>query len=164
MEAGPLAGLQGPDRQKGQLLGSEWDGTKNSQWQEQSLLALWTPQPQSRLCRGHPRTLQMKRLAWGAGCNGVKKASSREHTSLDSQKSLGNWRGPGFSSSGPSGLVATHSPLRIPSAWEQGLLLDSKDSQTKKAGLRGRVGSMKWFLTIFCYTDRLMPNPIIIFT
>ena len=40
---------------------------------------------------GDPRTSKRKKECLGAGWNGVKKASSREHILLDGQKSLGNW-------------------------------------------------------------------------
>lgn len=67
-------------------------------------------------CVEQSKDLADEKADLGAGWNGVKKASSRELTLLDGQKGLGNWRGPGFSLPGLSQLVATYSPLWIPSA------------------------------------------------
>ena len=53
-------------------------------------------------CVGGSKHLADEKAGLGAGWNRVKKANSREHTPLDVQKSLRNWRWPGFS---PPGTV-----------------------------------------------------------
>lgn len=122
-------------------------GLDSSSWECLVVLSLTylsrSPQHCRRVSCWVLSTLQTKRQACGAGCNVVKKASSRELTLLNGQKILRNWGVPRFSLPGWSGHVTIYSPLQITSAWAQGFLLGFKYLADKNVGLGGSVGWSK---------------------